>query len=271
MSLDLSFNRLSNLLSELSDRLDELTRLRRLSGPDDIQIGSESGLDDVRDTVIKAFNSLKSLDLQLNDHRDTNTVNRFDASLERYTKLVDGLKSFDPLLATYSFVPTFKKEIPVKTVSEEVPQLKRAKSVRFKDNLIEPPSVSLNASTPGPYRDNPLAKPASTVEEEGPRSLSNQQIFIDNQQEMFAQDEILSQLASSISRQNQMGGTIGTELNDHMVILEDLEMMVDHSDRNLRRAKTRLDRFSERLKENGEWTTIFVLIVILLLLLTVLK
>lgn len=101
--------------------------------------------------------------------------------------------------------------------------------------------------------------------------VSNQEIFIQQQQQLLQQDSYLNTLSNSVQRSHNISLDINnevTEQNDH--VLQDLESLVDNSGRNLDRAKRRLEIFEKSAKENGPCFIIVILTLILFLLVIVL-
>lgn len=110
----------------------------------------------------------------------------------------------------------------------------------------------------------PVIQPASDT-------LSNQEIFAQQQQQLLEQDTYLSSLSESVHRSHAISLDINDEVveqNDH--VLRDLESLVDNSGRNLDRAKRRLETFEKTARENGPCFIIVLLILILLILLILL-
>ncbi|KAG7663458.1 uncharacterized protein J8A68_003005 [[Candida] subhashii] len=99
----------------------------------------------------------------------------------------------------------------------------------------------------------------------------NREMFAQHQQTLLRQDEDLDVLHSSIRRQHSMGVGINSELDDHLILLNDLESGVDDAGYRLNSAANRLHDFRRKAKENGSLVTIVVLTVILILLLVVLN
>ncbi|GMF04565.1 unnamed protein product [[Candida] boidinii] len=119
---------------------------------------------------------------------------------------------------------------------------RKPKAVRFKANLIEPGNVMKR------YRDNPneidnsykdslfqttnsysdqQGSEGSEEEEQSknssPNNLNNKQLYLDNENELQTQDQLIDNLHNSVSRQHSMGLTINEELDHHMILLNDLE------------------------------------------------
>ncbi|GME73326.1 unnamed protein product [Ambrosiozyma monospora] len=172
--------------------------------------------------------------------------------------------------------------------------VKKAKSVRFRDNLVDySPTSSSVSNEGGRYQDTPdeieqsasentsnaalFQKPYSDEEPTGQPtkqnvdSISNKQIFIKNQQQVLEQDEQINILGRSVSTQRSMALSINDELADQMVLLDDLENGVTSSNTRLVRTHNRLTKFREQVRKNSDWYTILVLVIILLLLLVILK
>lgn len=162
-----------------------------------------------------------------------------------------------------------------------VKPLNNKKSVRFNDTVEEAQPKNFK-----PYKDQVLDLPTQDqtdelfegrdgVEDdadgESIDSTSNQDMFIQHQQQLVQQDDHLDTLAQSVRRQRALGLDINQELDDQNILLEDLEAQLDHNDRNLSTGQKRLKYFSEKAKENGQWITIIILVIILVLLLIILK
>ncbi|KAH7114383.1 hypothetical protein B0J11DRAFT_594960 [Dendryphion nanum] len=140
-----------------------------------------------------------------------------------------------------------------------------SKSVRFSDN----PSASdedPNRAQLFPYRDDPS-------EEDSPdhSHLDNQQIHEYHSQVIRDQDDQLDILGQSIGRQRELSMQIGNELEGQVLLLDDVEEGVDRHAGQLRRARGRLDRFSEKARKNWSVSVIVVLIIILVLLIVITK
>lgn len=139
------------------------------------------------------------------------------------------------------------------------------KSVRFEEvseqaNGVEPSFA--------PFRDE------EEMETETVRSFESQtnpELFAQHQQQILAQEEDLGELHGSVRRQHNMGLQINDELEDHMMILDDLEQGVGDSLNRLDRAAKRLAAFRKKCQENGSLLSVVILTVILILLLVILN
>jgi syntaxin 8 len=142
----------------------------------------------------------------------------------------------------------------------------RSKSVRFTDN---PPDDddSANRAALFPYRDDPSDADAPPNHSH----LDNQQIHEYHSQVLRDQDDQLDRLGESIGRQRELSMQIGQELDDHVMLLDDVEEGVDRHQAQFNRARGRLDRFSRKAKENWSLTIIVALIIILVLLIVITK
>ncbi|CAR27746.1 hypothetical protein ZYGR_0N02320 [Zygosaccharomyces rouxii] len=101
--------------------------------------------------------------------------------------------------------------------------------------------------------------------------VSNQDLFIQQQQQLLEQDSQLERLSGSIRTTHGISLSINDEVNEQNdQVLHDLESLLDNGGRNLDRAKRRLKSFERSARENGPCFTIVVLILILILLLAVL-
>ncbi|CDO95685.1 unnamed protein product [Kluyveromyces dobzhanskii CBS 2104] len=166
------------------------------------------------------------------------------------------------------------------------PELKDAKKVRFKEDLVEDykePEKKFK-----PYKDD--VDPADNSDELleiqrqellGNREsgtpkysispqVSNQDIFIQQQQQLMEQESHLTNLSSSMNRTHGVSLEINDEVeqqNQHL--LTDLERQVDRSESNLRRAGRRLDTYEASSREKGSCLLIALLSIILFILLII--
>ena len=139
------------------------------------------------------------------------------------------------------------------------------KSVRFEE-VSEPTNVTEPSFTP--FRDEEETETGTVHSFE---SQTNPELFALHQQQILAQDEDLGELHGSVRRQHNMGLQINDELDDHMMILDDLEQGVGESLNRLDRAARRLGAFRKKCQENGSLLSVIILTVILILLLVVLN
>ncbi|AET38346.1 syntaxin Ecym_2634 [Eremothecium cymbalariae DBVPG len=101
--------------------------------------------------------------------------------------------------------------------------------------------------------------------------LTNQDLFIHQQQQLMEQDTQLDHLSDSIRRNHRLTVDINREVTDQNDgVLNDLENMLNSSTQNLDRARRRLQIFEKTARENGPCFMIVVLSMILVLLLVVL-
>jgi syntaxin 8 len=163
-------------------------------------------------------------------------------------------------------------------------KLHTKKSVRFNETVGFNDTTETN-STFEPFKDDVGEEGDETLrdelfsglpeeelqEENNISSSSNKDIFIQHQQQLLQQDEHLGSLSQSVRRQHDISIDINQELQEHNILLDDLENQLDSSDKRLTTGHRNLDYFSRKAKENGQWLTIIVLIIILVLLLIILK
>lgn len=140
-----------------------------------------------------------------------------------------------------------------------------SKSVRFTDAEDDD---AANRAALFPYRDDPSSDPDAAPDQS---HLDNQQIHEYHSQVLRDQDDQLDRLGASIGRQRELSMQIGQELDDHVMLLDDVEEGVDRHQAQFNRARGRLDRFSRKAKENWSMTVIVVLIIILVLLIIITK
>ncbi|QLL34050.1 hypothetical protein HG536_0F03750 [Torulaspora globosa] len=217
------------------------------------------------------------------------TANNNEENLEKYSKRYSEIlleipdKVID--LALYEFELPVKGQSPDDDTSDALGSRDLPKKVRFKDENL----VSYNESEQfEPYHDEPQPVPKIDAKVEDDRmkllnraepsqaavtapALSNQGLFIQQQQQLLEQDTYLDALGESVRKSHDFAMDINDEVTEqNNQVLHDLESLVDNSGRNLDRAKRRLQVFESTARENGPCFIILLLILILLLLLIML-
>jgi len=112
-----------------------------------------------------------------------------------------------------------------------------------------------------PFRDSPPPSPTFSPHTE----MQMQSQLMDDQ------DQHLDHLSNSIRRQHDLGLQIGSELDVHTGLLEELDHDVDQTDSNLARARRRLDVVAKGARNNASAVSIGLLIFVLLILIIVFK
>jgi syntaxin 8 len=148
------------------------------------------------------------------------------------------------------------------------PALASPKSVRFSDtpnfqtvDADEDPSRAALF----PYRDDPTSGPPDQS------GLDNQQIHAYQSQVIAEQDEQLDRLGESIRRQGELSIQIGDELDNHVQMLDEVDVLVDRHQTRLDKARKSLGTIARKANDNKQLTTIIVLIIILVLLIIITK
>ena len=85
------------------------------------------------------------------------------------------------------------------------------------------------------------------------------------------QDEQLDRLGVSIGRQRDLSIQIGDELDNQVEMLDEVDYAVDRHQGRLDGARKQLGTVARKAKDNKQLTTIFCLIIILVLLIIILK
>lgn len=85
------------------------------------------------------------------------------------------------------------------------------------------------------------------------------------------QDEQLDRLGESIGRQRELSIQIGDELDSHVQMLDEVDVLVDRHQSRLDKARKSLGNFARKANDNKQLTIIIVLIIILVLLIIILK
>jgi syntaxin 8 len=148
-----------------------------------------------------------------------------------------------------------------------------SKAVRFTDDPTEDDSeaarrTKANRAALFPYRDNPEEDEDAVPDQS---HLNNQQIHEYHRNVITQQDEQLDQLGQSIGRQRELTIAIGSELDDQVVMLDEVDERVDRHQSQLDGAKKRLGGIMKKARDNWSLTTIIVLIIILVLLIVITK
>jgi syntaxin 8 len=143
--------------------------------------------------------------------------------------------------------------------------------VRFTDSTSHgegesPTPVGARQSRYSPYHDDP-----SEDEPPDQSDLTNQQIHEYHSNVLREQDEQLDRLGASIGRQRDLSIQIGNELDDHALLLDEVDERVDRHQSQLDRGRKGLDRFAKKARDNWSVTVIVVLIIILVLLIVITK
>jgi syntaxin 8 len=147
------------------------------------------------------------------------------------------------------------------------------KTVRFRDsgsaNPSNPSEDDIEAQLFGPYRDDP-SNDASGYRDEA-QQMSNQQIHAYHSDILAQQDEQLDRLGESIGRQRELSMQIGDELDSHVAMLDEVDVVVDRHQSRLDRGRKMLGKIARGAGENKQMTAIVILIIVLVLLIAVLK
>ncbi|KAG7813208.1 hypothetical protein KL921_000754 [Ogataea angusta] len=276
-ALERQFTKLSLLEEELGALVEDFQTLK--------QVGDAPVLnpnDDLMLTFSKLANLIKYMELLLAEKIDSSEVgpevDRFRKGLETYNEYLNSIKEDLPKDANLE-ISTMRLD---EALNRPRPKIKKSKSVRFKENLIDPSESQkrAQAASSRTYNDDPSKDSlfeTNTLYKDDSGStidhmrMSNKQIFMENQQELIDQDEIINSLSQSVNRQHEMSLQIGDEVGDHMVLLDDLESGISRANAKIIRGRSNIDRFRQKLKEHGDWFTIFVLVIIMFILLVVLK
>ncbi|ANZ73196.1 BA75_01293T0 [Komagataella pastoris] len=247
----ISPKRLQLLIEELETLLNEETIIKGLNDDYD----STSFSMKVEPVLRKTYNMFNGISVDLSGKNKS----QVQALYKSYTQLLKTLAE-DLSIDTSSFkvenILSDSQNGQVNDNSQK--QSKKSKSVRFKDNLIEPGVQEIAVA---PYYDDAPDTKGSAI-----NTLNNQSIFIDNQQELLRQDDVLDRLSHSVGKQREIGLTIGGEVDDQVVMLDDLEAQIDHNENTLNRARGRITKFSQMSSENGRLMSIFGLLILLILL-----
>ncbi|EGV61590.1 hypothetical protein CANTEDRAFT_115052 [Yamadazyma tenuis ATCC 10573] len=254
------FAKTQTLINQLESTIDERKQLFSLK--------LEPSTNDNFDLINLLDKISKNLNYLQDDCKDSGNYQRLETTVDRFNSNIDSL-SHDTSIQIDEY------KFKIKTRRE--PVVKEAKSVRFQDdnddNEENLRNELMGTRTFRPYRDVPDADSefddASETSQDS--NLNNQQMFAQHQQQLLTQDDDLDVLHESVKIQKSMGLNINQELDEHLIILNDLENGVDVAHRRVRNTNNRLNEFRSKVQENGSLVTIIVLTVILILLLVVLN
>ncbi|KAI9301790.1 hypothetical protein BJ944DRAFT_270955 [Cunninghamella echinulata] len=106
----------------------------------------------------------------------------------------------------------------------------------------------------------------SRYEDADPDTLENEQILQLQQRIIDDQDTNLDHLSIAIGRQRELGLLIGDELDNHMELIDETEMLANRTDERLRKAKKKLDYVGRRVKDNKSVCIVIALIFVFFVL-----
>ncbi|KAI1815759.1 v-SNARE [Poronia punctata] len=145
-----------------------------------------------------------------------------------------------------------------------------SKTVRFSDSTGAA-NTDVEAQLFGSrYRDNPDDGGGMGYSDEA-GEMNNVQIHEYHRRILDQQDEQLDRLGASIARQRELSMQIGDELDDHVAMLDEVDVAVDRHQGRLDRAKRQVNRISRAAGESKQMIAIIALIIILVLLIAILK
>ncbi|WPK24569.1 hypothetical protein PUMCH_001848 [Australozyma saopauloensis] len=252
-----NLNNVSSYLEQLRDNIEDRSRLTKLKL-------TPSQADNLE--IVEVLSRIKRTLTFLNEDIAGDNIKRFGPE---YSELVEEFRQLMAELASDAYLDASEYEYSKPLKSEDTVR----KSVRFKDyDAEDDENTQMRNELMGtatnnfkPYRDEEDRNTLLSVD------TTNQELFAQHQQQMLEQDQNLDLLHRSIVNQHSMGVGIGQELDEHLIVLGDLERGADQSLSRVQRATTGVNEFRRKVAENGSLTTIIVLTVILILLLVVLN
>ncbi|KAI1480570.1 hypothetical protein K445DRAFT_318681 [Daldinia sp. EC12] len=154
-----------------------------------------------------------------------------------------------------------------------------SKTVRFTDNPMSPsatdPDLEAQLFGGSRYRDNPGGGGGGDNDGMGYRDeaagMTNAQIHAYHQRILDQQDEQLDALGASIARQRELSMQIGDELDEHVAMLDDVDVAVDRHQGRLDRARRQVGKISRAAGDSKQMIAIIILIIVLVLLIAILK
>ncbi|KAI0237457.1 hypothetical protein L0F63_007417 [Massospora cicadina] len=101
--------------------------------------------------------------------------------------------------------------------------------------------------------------------------LANSQLLNLQRQTYEEQDRNLEMLSQSISRQREMGVTIGQELDHHVTLLDETDNAVDMMESRLNQEQARLLRINRKNKQCKLCGALVVVFIVLLIVLALIR
>ncbi|CAI4243739.1 CBM_collapsed_G0000590.mRNA.1.CDS.1 [Saccharomyces cerevisiae] len=164
-----------------------------------------------------------------------------DELISRYNTILDKI----PDTAVDKELYRFQQQVASNTDEVSKESLKKVRfknddglTVMYKDD-DEQDEESPLPSTHTPYKDEPLQSQLQSQSQPQPPQpmVSNQELFINQQQQLLEQDSHLGALSQSIGRTHDISMDLNNEIvsqNDSLLV--DLENLIDNNGRNLNRA-----------------------------------
>ncbi|XP_064395680.1 syntaxin-6-like [Halichondria panicea] len=210
-------------------------------------LDSEADIDKVQGVATELKNCIKSIEWDLEDLEQT--IKIAEANPHKFRLDYGELETRKQFIRdTRSVMKRMKDHLSSDQVKAKLEQLKR-KSLLHTAREKKPR---------GRY---------ARLEEEMERS---NQDFIEgqrNQQQMVIarQDDRLDQVGASVSTLKRIGETIGDELDDQQVMLEDFDREIEHTDSRMRSLTSRVNKAIKQSGSKCQLCTIVILVVVLLI------
>ncbi|KAI1803819.1 hypothetical protein F4811DRAFT_523083 [Daldinia bambusicola] len=152
-----------------------------------------------------------------------------------------------------------------------------SKTVRFTDNPLSPsatdPDLEAQLFGGSRYQDNPGdgGGDGGMGYRDSAGEMTNTQIHAYHQRILAEQDSQLDALGASIARQRELSMQIGDELDEHVAMLDDVDVAVDRHQGRLDRARRQVGKISRAAGDSKQMIAIIILIIVLVLLIAILK
>eukprot|EP01104_Vermistella_antarctica_P011717 TRINITY_DN3308_c0_g1_i1.p1 TRINITY_DN3308_c0_g1~~TRINITY_DN3308_c0_g1_i1.p1 ORF type:complete len:247 (-),score=51.88 TRINITY_DN3308_c0_g1_i1:110-850(-) len=112
---------------------------------------------------------------------------------------------------------------------------------------------------------------AAIQETEETRDLSNAQLLQTQERVMESQDRSLDALSATIGRQKEIANDIGTEVDVHVGLLDDMDGHVDTTSNSVQRESRRVSSFKDKAQTRGLMCSVIVLVLVIIVLLVIPK
>ncbi|PHH81671.1 hypothetical protein CDD83_3512 [Cordyceps sp. RAO-2017] len=211
--------------------------------------------------------SLRQEKLSLEQAGDISAADSISTEIATLEKQYDVLKAQFSDLSEPSTEFTLEYanlESPAINFTHTAPIPRKLKTVRFTDSS-SPPSDALFH----PYEDDPMDTSSGLRDQAG--GMNNQQLYEYHSQILDAQDVQLDRLGESISRQRELSLQIGDELDTHVAMLDEVEVVTDRHQSRLDRAMKALKTVARGGDENKQMAIIVIIVMALILLIVILK
>eukprot|EP01115_Flamella_aegyptia_P004162 TRINITY_DN1820_c0_g2_i1.p1 TRINITY_DN1820_c0_g2~~TRINITY_DN1820_c0_g2_i1.p1 ORF type:complete len:234 (-),score=39.90 TRINITY_DN1820_c0_g2_i1:102-803(-) len=103
-------------------------------------------------------------------------------------------------------------------------------------------------------------------EDEDTIGLSNNQILDLEEEKIKEQDKRLDHLQNAIGNIKGYAGDINDEIDEHLVLLDDLEVNVEKADYKINKQTHKVESLQQKAATGGLWCCVFILLILIIVL-----